>query len=285
MVVETFRPGSARALTGADPLLLPTATLFDGTENLRILSANSKAGVILTIGARIRRPDGSILPLVFSHTPNTDRSVKTENYPIGAGALLNLVIAASSGTPSRGETFVQASIIRGLTGATAKMGTLAQAYVTANQPVAWPGTPLESSLSGPGVVRALSVAGGVALATQVFTVPTGARWRPVTVQGSTVTDATVANRSIILQISTGGAVAVARVETTVAIPASTGAKYTWGMGLPNGIGATAAFNTAGLPAGLLLSAGYTITLLFNNVKVGDQIGQADLIVDEYLAVD
>jgi hypothetical protein len=68
-----------RPLPSGDPLgstlIVPTVTIFDGTENLRITSASSVA-TVLTIYIRMRLPTGVVEPMVLTHTPNSDRSIR-----------------------------------------------------------------------------------------------------------------------------------------------------------------------------------------------------------------
>lgn len=170
-----LKPNPVAPLPG-NALIIPSVTLFDGTENLRVLSASS-VSCVLSIYLRMRRSDGTIDPMTFTHTPNTDRSIRTQDYAIGAGSMLSFVIVPTTGSPRVGETFVQASIIRGLTGATLPMSTLVQDYTTARQPVAWPGSPLRRSTDGDGVLRSI-VSHTQTGATNVTTVPTGALWKP-----------------------------------------------------------------------------------------------------------
>lgn len=168
-------------ITGAQLLVVPTVTQFDGTENLRILSAASVT-CVLAIYLRMRRSNGSIEPMQFAHTPNTDRSAKTQDYTVGQGTLLNLVIVPTSGSPVVGECFVQAAIIRGTGTAAIPQGVLAQDYTTVRQPVAWPGMPLRRSTEGRGAMRSVSSHNqtGAGVST---TVPVGARWRLQSVTG------------------------------------------------------------------------------------------------------
>jgi hypothetical protein len=195
-----------RPLPSGDPLgstlIVPTVTIFDGTENLRITSASSVA-TVLTIYIRLRLPTGVVEPMVLTHTPNSDRSIRTQDYPIGAGTLLNLLILPTTGSPVIGETFVQVMIIRGLNGATLPMGILAQDYTTARQPVAWPGGTLRRSTEGNGAIRSLGLHTQTGAALDV-TVPTGARWRVIQMTARVnLTPSAGANRRALFEIVDG----------------------------------------------------------------------------------
>jgi hypothetical protein len=178
MTTERILTGTSLGPSRTPPgnaLLVPTVTIFDGAENLRILAAASVA-CQLTIYVRMRRDDGTVDPMAFGFTPTSDRTVTTRDYPLGAGVLLNLVIVPTSGAPLVGECFAQASIIRGFGGATLPQGVLCQDYTTAYQPVSWPGSAPRRSTEGNGVLRSLGEHAQTGAALQV-TVPAGARWK------------------------------------------------------------------------------------------------------------
>jgi len=215
-----IRPAPSLTPAGSQ-LVIPTVTLFDGSENLRILSAASVA-CVLSIYLRMRRDDGTVEPMAFTHTPNSDRSVKTQDYPIGAGVLLNLVIVPTTGAPRVGECFVQATIIRGLSGATIPMGVLAQDYTTARQPVAWPGMPLRRSTEGPGALRTISNHSQTGGPNQVFC-PAGALWQLDTVM---------------LELNTLPSAMPDRIARFAVISGALGKNKAWAqstVGQPNGV--------------------------------------------------
>lgn len=126
-----------------------------GEDNLRIVSSNSLAGVSLRVEARFIDPAGTISAQSWDHVPNSDRTPRTTDYRLGVGALLNLTVYASSGAPRIGQTFVMVQLIRGDAPAAIVLGTMLQGYVTAVQHLAWPGSPIQSSIEGGGYPRAI----------------------------------------------------------------------------------------------------------------------------------
>jgi hypothetical protein len=264
-------------------LIVPTVTIFDGTENLRITSASSVA-TVLSVFLRMRRPDGSVEPMVVTHTPNSDRTAKTNDYSVGAGTLLNLIIVPTTGAPLVGETFVQAMIIRGLGGATLAMGILAQDYTTTRQPVAWPGSTLRRSTEGNGVIRSLGAHSQTGAPCDIL-VPTGARWRVNTmaVRLNTVPCGLVGNRFAYLSYNDG---TTGQVRFQVISPYGQGVglneRYFFVNGAAPMDGLANSFVLLPAPAGILLRGGDTIEGGWTGVNEGLELVSVDAQVEEWL---
>lgn len=188
----------AQDLTASSPYRFVTT----GNEHLRIVSNNSLAGMTVELHGRFFDPDGSVKPFRYVHTPNTDRSSKQEDFPLGPGVLSNLVVVQGTGSPVYGQTFVRVDLIQGLGGATFTLGTLLQGYVAGNQARAWPGSPLESSLDGGGYVRTIAgTVPGVGVAINEV-VPANARWELVSMFAYLNCDGNVFDRVMYLEIAT-----------------------------------------------------------------------------------
>lgn len=252
-------------------------------DNLRIESANSLAGVVLAIQGRRLTPAGAIEPFAFVHTPNTDRSVKTQDYKLGQGALLNLTIFAQSGAPKIGQTYVSARFIRGLTGATIVLGTLLGNYCTAAQHLAYPGSPIESSIAGGGYFRTVQGTVPAAGGSVIETVPTGARWEVISALTIFASDATVATRRPFFVIDAGAAdLFVVPSPGTIGASSSLYAQWAQGMTLGATVSALRAFN--GIPMGNRLAAGERWKVHAENMQAGDQFTFVNYHVREWLEV-
>jgi hypothetical protein len=277
-----LRPNPSVPAPG-NALITPTVCLFDGTENLRITSASS-VSVVLTVYIRMRREDGTIAPMAVTHTPNTDRSVKTQDVAVGAGVLLNLLIVPTTGAPLVGETFVQAMIVRGLGAATLPMGILAQDYTTARQPVAWPGATLRRSTEGNGVLRSLGAHSQTGAPCDIL-VPTGARWRinTIAVRLNTVPCGLVGNRFAYLSYNDGS---TAQVRFQVISPYGQGVglneRYFFVNGAAPMDGLANGFALLPGPAGIQLRAGDTIEGGWTGVNEGLELVSVDAQVEEFL---
>lgn len=157
----------------------PFQFITSGEDNLRVVSVNSLAGVRLKIQGRWRNDRGQIEAFSHDHVPNSDRTVAKNEYTLGIGAVLNVVVFANAGTPVVGQTFVIVQLIRGTGAAAVVLGTLLQGYVTSTQGLAWPGSPIQSSTDSEPYVRNLVGTDPAAGSEIIETVPNGARWELV----------------------------------------------------------------------------------------------------------
>jgi len=172
-------------------------------DNLRIVSVNAAPGVTVEIHGRQAQAGLDSKPFRFVHTPNTNRTAKTQDFTLGGGLVTNLSIFASAGTPLIGQCFVIVQLVRSL-GATAYvMGTLLQGYVTTTQNVGWPGSAIVSSTDGEPVVRTIIGTAPGGGADIVETVPAGARWELLSVRAVLTLAAGAAGTSGFLSIDDG----------------------------------------------------------------------------------
>jgi hypothetical protein len=249
-------------------------------DRLYIRARNSATGTIVTISGRIHQPDGTIQQFEFRHTPNTDRSVSLEAFNLGEGYLVGLAVHASAGTVRRGQCWVELGLLRGLAAADAVRQVLGRDYVTADDAWGWPGAPNKSSLHGPGAIRSITGTDPAAGAEISEPVPTNARWRPLALLATFVTDATAANRSPRLEL-TDGTTTFFRGVGFDDQAASLTRRYSWALG-----GARVQANNGGEFQGtfpdVLLSAGFAIETVTANNVAGDDYGAPQLVVEEWL---
>lgn len=256
------------------------AVFVSGDTVLQVSSWNSLASVKLTIAGRFRNLDGREVPFSFAHTPNTDRTIKSTLHSLGDGWLLNVTACASSAAPIIGQTFVRFQLVRGLDTSGIVLATLAACYVTAVQPIAWPGSGVRSSLDGDGALRSIAGTNPAAGADISETVPTGARWFLHSLTATLVTDATVATRNIALVFDDGASELVSAVSQGGQAAFLT---YKWSF-THNG----APFSTPQLarpvnpttPVKLL--AGWRIRTVNQNLAPADDWGVPQLLVEEWL---
>jgi hypothetical protein len=255
-----------------------------GEENLRIESANSRAGVRVAVHFRFLNPDGTITAHAVVHIPTSDRSIAQSEHALGGGAILNLTAFALDQTPQVGETFVRVQLIRGTGAAAIVVGTLCQGYITSHQDLGYPGSPIALSTEATGIVRA--VQGSVpAVGTEILeVVPPGARWEVLGVNAALTTSAAAGNRLPRLYFrKTIGLI----MESIVMVPLGPGAtqRYWWNAGMDMGISVARPHTYAPIPASPWLSAGDHIETITDNFSViGDQWGAPTLVVREVLEV-
>lgn len=275
--------GVASSILGGDgrPLVEPGAFFVTGEDNLRINTWNALAGVVLTISVRFLNTRGEIVPYVYTHTPNTNRTKATSDFPLGIGFPLNVQIIASSGAPILGQTYAQVQIIRGLGGNTTTLATLLSNYVTSTQTIAWPGSPVVSSLEGAGALRSITGAVPAAGAEISETVPTGARWELLTFKFIMTCSVAVANRVPNLTVDDGALIfgTVPSYSTLVASAAST---ISYEPGASAAINANSSFVASPLPIGLKLAAGFRIRTNSNGIQAADQFSAVQYLVREWI---
>ncbi len=271
-------------VAGARLIAAPFQFLTTDDDNLRVESVNSLAGVVIAIQGRRIDERGFTVPFVFTHTPKSDRTVATSNFKFGRGALLNLTVFASAGAPLSGQTYVVVKLIQGLTGATIVLGTLLSGYVTATQPLGWPGSPIVRSTDGEPALRTITGTTPGVGTDFSETAPTGARWELVILFSRLTTSAAAPTRLPQLRWNTAG-LQVGRFINTVAQGPSVVGRYTWAPNLPS-VGDTVNLAwttpTHGRP---LLLAGDSFASETINRDAGDQWDAPRYLVREWLEVN
>lgn len=282
MAPQEFLAGPA-VFGGGRVIASPFQFALSGDDNLQIVSANSLAGVVLAVQGRRIDETGQLLPFAYVHTPHTDRSTKVENFPLGRGALLNLTVFASQGAPRVGQTYVSARLIRGLAASTIMLGALLGGYVTGAQPLAYPGSPIQSSFESDGYTMGVAGTTPAAGAEINELVPAAADWELIGVWLNLMTSAAVPARRVILSVQIIGP----RVVEALA-PADQAAAsrwfYTFGQGDVALSDTTTARAQTSLPVGLRLQAGSNFSTVTNNLDAGDQWDTPRYLVRERLVV-
>lgn len=254
---------------------------FSPDENLRLTSFNSLVGVTIAVRGRIKRPDQTIGDIAFEQVPNTDRTAKVTDFPIGPGYLLNLSVFASSGAPKIGQTFNRVQIIRGKSGATMPIGTLVQGYITSSQDRAWPGSPIETSFMGGGCVREILGTTPAAGNPVNEVCPTGARWELMALRTILTTDPTIIARRPRMRL-TGATFIVAGINSPATLPASSASTFYWMQGMPMTVGIGNDHFAQGIPSRMQIVAGGNIEVGGENIQAGDQFSAPSYQVIEWL---
>jgi len=254
---------------------------FAGDDQIRVTSWNALASVTVVLTGRfVHAEDGRIEPFSEVHTPNTNRTAASSTYQRARGWLTDLSVLVTGATPQRGQTFVRVDVVRGQGAGAIALSTLLQGYVTATQRLAYPGSPIIDSLTGPGVIRSLTGTDPVAASEISETVPTGARWRFISLRAQLVTDATAANRTLAL-VFDDGTNSYMYAATNFNQTASQALNYAFGD-----VGQTYGFYLLGgmvsAPANLVLAAGHRIRTVTTTLQAGDNWGPPQYAVEEWL---
>lgn len=257
------------------------AAYLTGEDALRVTVFNAAPGVTVTITGRML-PFGQMRSSPFTQTltPATDRSSSTVTFPLGDGWLVNAQAIVSGGTPALGQTFVRLSIVRGLMAGAVELFTLCAGYVSTKQPISFPGSPVGSTLDGPGVLRSIVGTNPAAGAESTETVPTGARWQILSWIASLVASATVATRQL-EWVATNGAQTFLLSPAQTSQAASTTRNY---MAAAVGAAQTAVNGRLQviLPPIVVLTAGFQFGSFTTSIQVDDDWGAPTYNVLEWL---
>ena len=279
MDVQTYRE-LAELVQAHQARLSSSAFYFSGEDALRITTFNAAAGVTVAIEGRRIDVDGRIVPFAERHVPNTDRTTASSTFVLGEGFLLNVQIRASAGTPRIAQCFAILEVVRGTTGAAIPLATLLQGYVTDTSRLSWPGSPIRSSIDGPGVIRSITGTDPAAGAEVSETVPTNARWQLMGLRFVLTTDATVANRQPMILFDDGVST-FASVTGNNSQAASTATSYYGQVGTVSVGALTNGLNFV-LPYPLTLMGGFRVRTQTTAIVAGDNYGAPILLVEEWI---
>lgn len=265
--------------------LNPSALFVDSNYRLRFNAWSSAAGVTLALRYRfLRATDSEIVDSAEQLAPTSNRVLTTVDIALPIGFLINIDVFALAGAPAFGTTFMQVQLIRGAGAAATVVSTLLQAYIAANVAKAWPGSPLENSLDGPGVIRSITGTVPAAGAEVSEAVPAGARWSLLAFRAQLVTAIAAANRSPQLSIDDGANIFCVS-ETIFQQAASLTLRYNWFGGAT----LTGTIQGIDVPIPLVLNnylaAAFRVRTLTQNIQAADQWNAVQYLVREWLTAD
>ena len=248
-----------------------------------ITSFNSATGITVEVHGRLLLPNGTVVPFVQSHTPNTDRSSKTDVFAIPEGFLLNLSVFLVAGTAKRGQCYVVVKLGRGQGTARIDHQVLLQGYVGTGVNQAWPGNTLQTPTEGPGWIHTIVGTQPAAGAEVTQVVPTGARWRIISFCLTLTSSVAVANRhpqAALLDASANLIWFTPAFEQQV----NSANNITWvfGTGANPFTSVDGAHHANLLPAYLLALAGYTLETGSTNLQAADQYAAPTISVEEWI---
>lgn len=268
---------------GGRVIVSPFQFLVTGEDNLRVEGWNVKAGCTLLVSWRFAELSGDIHAYERTVVLTDDRVRSRVDIPLGVGYIVNLAVFAANASPIIGQTFTSIKLIRGLGGATVVLGLLVQGYVTSQQGLGWPGSPIMSSIEGRGSIRRVTGTDPAAGVEITESVPTGARWRVETMNFVLVTSAAGSPR-FLLVIADDGALITLQHRASQSHPISTSANYTVSA---SGYASLVTANNipVAIPPDLLLFGGYRLRTATSGLDSGDNFGAPQFLVEEWLEVD
>jgi len=250
-------------------------------DNLRLTSYNALASVRLEVRYRFVDTNGNLIPSQEAQVPNTDRTAKSSILITPEGWLLGGEVFVSGAAPLIGQTYVVLEIVRGTGSSALPLQVIAAGYVSAKQPLPFPGVQITSSLDSGGALRSITGATPGAGAEISETVPTGARWELLAFGANLVTSAAAANRMPVLTLDDGTTIYFRGPMNINEVASGTWSNY-WTQGLlVSAAGPSNVINGA-VPTGNRLGAGHRIRTVTSAIQAGDQWGTVQYLVREWL---
>ncbi len=273
-------PAAAR-----DPRVIvsPLSLGVTGEDNIRLSIASCfDSDVVATLHLRFLNEDGTIDSWAQRYTVSASRALESATWRLGVGYILNVSALIEGSQPKVGQCWGKIDIVRGLTGGTISLGTIAGGYLTSGQPLTWPGSIFQPTTSVEGYMAKFNMGGVAPGSPALFIVPSGVHWSLIGAQCSLLTNATALNRapSITVQPSF---IAYEYFHPSFQ-NASTLKAYYWAAGLTGNIN-TGLVPTAALPTRTELDAGERVLISSTNLQPGDQFMTANVVVMQRLEVE
>jgi hypothetical protein len=271
------------ALAGGRVIASPFQFYFDGNDNLRVEGWNTVTGASLLVQGRFVSEAGTVEAFSRELPLTADRLRVAGDFAMARGFILNLVVTVIGAAPKIGQTFARVSVIRGFTGATLVMGVLLQGYVTSQQGLGWPGSPIVSSTDGEPVIRFFNGTTPAPGAEISETVPTGARWSIVRCLASLTTSGVGGNRYVNLACVDSG---LYNFRSVVATPITAGVfwVFVWSPNLQLAVDPINNVSMQPLAFDSVLLAGQKLETYSLGLDAGDQFSEPRMYVREWLDV-
>ena len=250
-------------------------------DRLYIAVWNSVSGLVARVRGVVLLKNGSQAEFNFRVSPTSDRVVTESFNQIPAGYLRSLIVFPE-GSTLRGQTFVSISLTRDAENSNNRNQLLIQNYLQSGNALGFPGSKIQDSTEGPGVIRVITGTDPAAGAEITEAVPTNARWKLLGIRPRFVTSATAANRFVRIQYQSG----TPDLFTTRAHDAQTASLNEFYVFAVNGEFAAAI--VTGIPwhnnflPDIHLPAAADISTTTTGIEVDDNYGAPILIIEEWI---
>jgi hypothetical protein len=284
VATERFLPAAPLPSAGARTITTPFQFLVTGEDHLRVRVWSSNPADPLVISGRSVVADGSIQ--IFSEVIalGAVRALQTRMIPLAPGYVLSIAAEILAGATQRGQCFVQIDLVRGLGVAQTTLGTLLQGYVASFNGLAYPGSPIEDSLSGPGYSRTVigtDLGPGV---DWVESITTNVRWQLHSIGATLTTSAAGVARGVFLFINTGIAGRRVNAPSLYAQPIARTISYQWVPGVQSMTAPFQDWIVTQLPYPMILTAGDTFNMSTTGLDAGDDWTSPHFIVEEWINI-
>lgn len=274
--------GPAQVVSWQLKRLPPPSPLYVTVDDvLRASAASSQANESITVSWRLlRASDGAIVYGQGTVAPGNNRAIVSQDFPLAEGFLLSVSCKAAVALTS-GATFLRLFLNPKVLGAGQPGYMLMSDYVTTQVSSGFPNGRLLSPTEGPGGLTQVVVANPAAGADWIFTVPTNATWRIISISEVLVTSAVVANRVPKFRFNFSGGGRFFRTGNTARVTASSNLLIAAATGGAF-VGDTLDSMQLSLPVGIRVRSGDLIASETLAIDGGDQYSQIVIRFEDYI---
>lgn len=253
---------------------------FAADETLRFQVQTSASNVAVTLSGIMWTVQKGYTTFERTARPDGDRSVTSVDMRMGESLLIDVTVSMTGSTSLGRATYARVTKIRGQDSVPMTLQSLLAGYVSPRESLTYPPVFFEPQFSGRGNIRSITGTDPAAGVEISETVPTNTMWRVIAITFDLVTDATVANRIVRVEMDDGTNVhVIAAAPNTQA--ASLTLRYTAADG---GQSLTTSGNRVGitLPGGVFLRESSRIRTNTGNLQAGDNFTAPQLLVEEWI---
>lgn len=249
-------------------------------DRLAVAVYSSVASLVVRFSGYFLSANGEVREYALDVSPTSDRVATSQTQVFGEGFLLSCTTSLVSGNANRGQCYVRAGIQRNTGTPILPIAQLVAGYLTDDYSPSFPFGKREGPLEGPGMIRSITGTNPPATAQIGESVPTGARWRLLTVWFQLTTDANVANRFMVLRIQTGSNVVLDILSLQAQVFSLT-YEYSYILGGDRAFLTSRSSISLPLPWRVLMG-GESIFAFIDGVQAADNLSAPILSVEEWL---
>jgi hypothetical protein len=258
----------------------PSPSYVSAQDRLLIYVYNSIPNNSAVIQLRVLTPSGELKQHLWYHPLKSDRSVNWFSHELAEGFILTLTIYVTAVTPP-GACYVETDLRTGGGGSTVVAQVLAMGYVSSVRHLVWPYPRFVTPGEGPGNFRTIIGTDPAPGAFISESIPTGARWKLVSLTCTLTTSATVLDRVAAFGVTDAGTTLLFLPSPTTQ-PASKTYRYTWALGIPQWFSAAGSAVGLPLPDELYLFAGQSFWVNLTSFAVDDDFTAPAYVVEEWI---
>lgn len=258
----------------------PVAQYVDTRDSLLIQIFSYQPAIPYSIRFRLLRNDGQISEFQRTITSTGLYAIDTLNIPLAEGFLLAVSVHPDGSALSPGHTYCKVFLTRGGIAFQNFTQVLIAGHITQHFPQSWPGNTLKAPLDDKGAIFQLVGVNPAPGAEVNFVLPNNGfeRWKIRGIFFTLVCNATVATRTVNLQLTRAGTTWYDRPAETDLTAGQTGIFFCTATGYaPRSNISRIAIE---LPRDLEMTFGDSINTLTTNIQAGDDFNAPRAIVEQ-----